>query len=148
MDAVERSFAGGKVFAPIAGVVATNVAYVGQSLWLARQSPRSSIQPTSSSTGTSPTRGWSTPGTMIRSWWYSATGEFPAQSVDILPVSDIYAGRQPRFGRDRQATQIARIRFNEDAHAPPLNSTVTFTCTTQASSPATAERLIWLFGLD
>ncbi|WP_287065234.1 HlyD family efflux transporter periplasmic adaptor subunit [Mesorhizobium sp.] len=32
MDAVEHSFAGGKVSAPVAGVVSINVAYAGQSL--------------------------------------------------------------------------------------------------------------------
>ena len=72
----------------------------------------------------------------------------PGTIVDILPVSDVYAGRQPQFGRDRQSTQIARIRFNEGAPPPALNSTVYVHMYYTRFTARIAEWLIWLFGLD
>jgi len=148
IDAVERSFAGGKVVAPIGGVVATNVAYVGQSL-LAGAPITEILDPTD-----------------IFVDWYIPNARLiePRQDdevmivfgnrrirgtiIDILPVSDIYASQQPRFGRDRQATQIARIRFNEGAQAPPLNSSVQVHMYYTNFIAWTAERLIRLFRLD
>ena len=44
--------------------------------------------------------------------------------MEILPVSDVYAGRQRLVMRDRPATQIARIRFSANAVPPALNATV------------------------
>ena len=147
MDAVERSFAGGKVFASIAGVVATNVAYAGQSLLAG--APIAEILDA----------------TDIFVDWYIPNNRFADPQVDdqvmvvfgnrriagtifdILPVSDVYAGRQPQFGGDRQSTQIARIRFNEGASTPALNSTVSIRMYYTRFIARTAEWLIWLFGL-
>ncbi len=44
--------------------------------------------------------------------------------VEILPVSDVYAGARFLSERERTATQIARIRFDPGAQPPALNSTV------------------------
>jgi multidrug resistance efflux pump len=148
MDAVESGFAGGKVLAPIGGVVATNVAYAGQSL--VAGAPIAEILDA----------------TDIFVDWYIPNARLvdPAiddpvmvvfgnrrirgRVVDILPVSDVYAGSQPQFGRDRQATQIARIRFDEGAPPPALNSTVSIHMYYTRLTARVAEWLIWLFGLD
>ena len=148
IDAVERSFAGGKVFAPIAGVVATNVAYVGQSL-VAGAPVAEILDPTDIFVD------WYIPNARLvdprkddQIMVVFGNRRIPGTIIDILPVSDIYASQQPRFGRDRQATQIARIRFDEDAQAPPLNSTVDVHMYYTNFIAWTAERLIRLFGLD
>jgi hypothetical protein len=48
----------------------------------------------------------------------------PGKITEILPVSDVYRGPQQLLGRDRPATQIARIRFDQGVTPPPLNATV------------------------
>jgi hypothetical protein len=148
MDAVERSFAGGKVVAPIAGVVATGVAYVGQSL--VAGAPISEIlDPTDIFVD------WYIPNARLvdprkddQVMVLFGNRRIPGTIVDILPVSDVYASQQPQFGRDRQATQIARIRFNEGTLAPALNSTVYVHMYYTRFIARTAEWLIRLFGLD
>ncbi len=44
--------------------------------------------------------------------------------AEILHLSDVYTPRASPVLRDRAATQIVRVRFNSNAEAPPLNSTV------------------------
>jgi multidrug resistance efflux pump len=147
IDAVESSFAGGKVFAPIAGVVATNVAYAGQSL--VAGAPIAEILD-----ATDIFVDWYIPNARLvepavddQVMVVFGNRRIPGTVVDILPVSDVYAGRQPQFGRDRQATQIARIRFDEGAPAPALNSTVSIHMYYTRFTARIAEWLIWLFGL-
>ena len=148
MDAIDRSFAGGKVFAPIAGVVSTNVAYPGQSL--VAGAPIAEILDT-----TDIFVDWYIPNERLINprvddpvMVLFGNRRIPGTVVDILPVSDVYAGRQPQFGRDRQSTQIARVRFNESALPPALNSTVHIRMYYTRFTARVAEWLIWLFGLD
>ena len=44
--------------------------------------------------------------------------------AEILQLSDVYAPRSSPVIRDSAATQIVRVRFNSNAGAPPLISTV------------------------
>jgi biotin carboxyl carrier protein len=148
MDAIDRSFAGGKVVAPIAGVVSTNVAYPGQSL--VAGAPIAEILDT-----TDIFVDWYIPNERLidprvdnHVTVLFGNRRISGTIVDILPVSDVYAGRQPQFGRDRQSTQIARIRFDEGAVLPALNSTVRVRMHYSPFSARVAEWLIWLFGLD
>jgi len=148
MDTVERSFGSGKVLAPIAGVVAPNVAYVGQSL-LAGAPITEILDPTDIFVD------WHIPNARLIDprkddpvMVIFGNRRIRGSIIDILPVSDIYAIQQPQFGRDRQATQIARIRFNEGAQVPPLNSTVYVHMYYTGLAAMTAEWLIRLLGLD
>ena len=124
MDAIEGSFAGGEVLAPVAGVVSTNVAYAGQSL-VAGAPIAEILDPTNIFVD------WYVPNERLANPTIDdqvqvlfGNRRIPGTIIDILPVSDIYAGRQPQFGGDRQATQIARVRFNNGVTPPPLSSTV------------------------
>ena len=148
MDAVELGFAGGKVFAPIAGVVSTNIAYPGQSL--VAGAPIAEILD-----ATDIFVDWYVPNERLinprvddQVMVLFGNRRIPGTIVDILPLSDVYAGRQPQFGRDRQATQIARIRFNAGAAPPALDSTVYVHMYYTRFTARFAEWLIWLFGLD
>jgi hypothetical protein len=71
----------------------------------------------------------------------------PGKIAQILPVSAVYRGAQQPLGRDRPATQIARIRFDPDASPPPLNSTVDVRMHYTEFSARVADVLIRLFGL-
>ena len=64
----------------------------------------------------------------------------------ILPISGVYAGTQQLLARDRPATQIARIRFDQDALLPPLNSTVYVHMHYTDFSARVAEGLVRIFG--
>jgi HlyD family secretion protein len=148
MDTVERTFAGGKVFAPIAGVVSTNIAYAGQSL-VAGAPIAEVLDPTDIFVD------WYIPNERLASpriddqvMVLFGNRRIPGAIVDILPVSDVYAGRQPQMGRDRQATQIARIRFGQGASPPPLNSTVYVHLYYTRLAARIADSLIRLLGLD
>jgi hypothetical protein len=124
LDGLERSFANGRVLAPIGGIVSTNVAHVGQSV-VAGTPIAEILDPTD-----------------VFVDWYVPNERFldpkvgkdvtvifgrrriAGTIVEILPVSDVYAGRQGLVMRDRPATQIARIRFSTNAVPPALNATV------------------------
>jgi HlyD family secretion protein len=124
IDGLERSFANGRVLAPIGGIVSTNVARVGQSL-VAGIPIAEILDPAD-----------------VFVDWYIPNERFldpkvgndvtvifgrrriAGTIVEILPVSDVYAGRQGLVMRDRPATQIARIRFSANAVPPALNATV------------------------
>ena len=124
LDRLERSFANGRVLAPIGGIISTNVARVGQSL--VAGSPIAEVLD---------------PADVFVDWYVpnerfldpkignDVTVMFGRRRiagtiVEILPVSDVYAGRQGLVMRDRAATQIARIRFSTNAVPPALNATV------------------------
>ena len=66
--------------------------------------------------------------------------------VEILPVSDVYASRQP-IARERTATQIARVRFDPGTVPPPLNTTVYVHMHYTDLASRAADGLISLFGL-
>jgi HlyD family secretion protein len=123
---VESHFAQGHVVAPIAGIVSTGIAHVGQSL--VAGTPIAEILD---------------PGDVFVDWYIPNARMFDPEVGhevfvlfgnrhvtgkihQILPVSAVFAGTQQLqlLARDRPATQIARIRFDADVSPPPLNSTV------------------------
>ena len=147
LNEVERHFGRGKVFAPIAGIVSTGLAHVGQSLTAG--TPVAEILDS----------------TDIYVDWYIpnerlidpkvgkevsvlfGNRRIPGKIAEILPVSGVYAGTQQLLTGNRPATQIARIRFDADALPPPLNSTVDVRMHYTALSARIANVLVRLFGL-
>jgi biotin carboxyl carrier protein len=125
LDQVERSFAEGSVRAPGAGIISTNLAHVGQSL-IAGTPIAEILDPTDIFVD------WYVPNQRladprVRNDVLVLYGNrrISGTVAEILPVSDVFAGRLPLFARDRASTtQIARIRFSADAVPPALNSTV------------------------
>jgi multidrug resistance efflux pump len=144
---VERNFSEGRVFAPIAGIVSTNLAYVGQSL-VAGTAVAEILDPTDIFVD------WYIPNDRLVN---PRIGEevtvlfgrrrIQGRIAELLPVSDVYAGTQQVFARDRTATQIARIRFHQDAQAPPLNSTVDVRMYYTDAAARAAAALVRFFGL-
>jgi multidrug resistance efflux pump len=147
LDEVERHFGRGKVFAPIAGIVSTGLAHVGQSL--PAGTPIAEILDS----------------TDIYVDWYIpnerlidpkvgkevsvlfGNRRIPGKIAEILPVSGVYAGTQQLLTGNRPATQIARIRFDAAALPPPLNSTVDVRMHYSDFSARVANVLVRLFGL-
>jgi HlyD family secretion protein len=126
LDEVEQNFHKGRVFAPVAGIVSTALADVGQSL-----------------TAGTPIAEILDPSDIFVDWYIPnerlidpkvgydvfvlfGNRRIPGKIAQILPVSAVYAGTQQQqlLARDRPATQMARIRFDKDASPPPLNTTV------------------------
>ena len=146
LDEVESHFGRGKVLAPITGIVSTGLAHVGQSL-VAGTPITEILDPTDIFVD------WYIPN--VRLIDPQAGNEvsvlfgnrrIPGKIAEILPVSGVYAGTQQLLGRDRPATQIARIRFDSDASPPPLNSTVDVRMHYTDFSARVANALVRLFG--
>jgi HlyD family secretion protein len=121
---VEAHFAHGRVFAPIAGIVSTGLAHVGQSL-VAGTPIAEILDPTDVFVD------WYIPNARLfepevgnEVLVLFGNRHLSGKIAQILPVSGVYAGTQQLLARDRPATQIARIRISPDASPPPLNSTV------------------------
>ena len=117
LDEVERNFAEGRVFAPIAGIVSTSLAHVGQSL-VAGTPIAEILDPTDIFVD------WYIPNERLIDPKVGnevivlfGNRRIPGKITEILPVSDVYAGTQQQLARDRPATQIARIRFDPGASA-------------------------------
>jgi multidrug resistance efflux pump len=124
LDEVERNFAGGRVLAPISGIVSTNLATVGQSL-VAGTPIAEILDPTDVYVD------WHIPNARLvepevgnEVLVLFGNRRISGRIAEILPISDVYAAKQQLFARDRPSTQIARIRFNPEVAPPPLNSTV------------------------
>lgn len=124
LDEAESHFGRGRIFAPIAGIVSTGLAHVGQSL-VAGTPIAEILDPTDIFVD------WYIPNVRLidpivgqEILVLFGNRRIPGKVVQILPVSGVYGGRQQLLTRDRPATQIARIRFDPDASPPPLNSTV------------------------
>jgi multidrug resistance efflux pump len=145
---VERNFAEGRVTAPIAGIVATSLAHVGQSL-VAGTPIAEILHPTDVYVD------WYIPNerlvnpkvgnevsVLFGNWRLSG------KIAEILPISDVYAGASTRFARERTATQIARIRFNPGTQPPALNSTVYVHMHYFDFTARVADVLVRLFGLS
>ena len=148
LDEVEQNFAGGRILAPIAGIVSTNLARVGQSL-VAGTPIVTILDPAD-----------------VFVDWFVPSGRLIEPEVgnevlvlfgnrriagtiaEILPVSDVYGGTAQRVGRDRPATQIARVRFTAEAVPPPLNSTVYVRMFYSDIALRTATALARLFGFQ
>jgi HlyD family secretion protein len=146
LDEVERHFSGGRVFAPITGIVSTGLADVGQSL----------------PAGT-PIAELLDPNDIFVDWYVPnervidpvvgnsvmvlfGHRRIPGKIAEILPVSQVYRGTQQMVGRDRPATQIARIRLDHDASTLPLNATVSVRMHYSQFTANLAEGLAGLLG--
>jgi HlyD family secretion protein len=125
VDEVEQHFHKGQVVAPVSGIVSTGLADVGQSL--PAGTPIAEIlDPTDIFVD------WYIPNERMidprvgkQVVVLFGNRRIPSTIAEILPVSDVYRGTQQPLGRDRPATQIARIRFDRSTSLPPLNATVT-----------------------
>jgi multidrug resistance efflux pump len=149
LDEVERQFSQGKVVAPIAGIVSTGLAHVGESL-TAGSSIAEILDPTDTFVD------WYIPNERLINpqvgkdvFVVFGNRRISGKIVQILPVSAVYAGTaQQVVTRDRPATQIARIRFEPGASSPPLNTTVYVHMHYSALSASIAEVLIRIFRLS
>ena len=147
LDEVERHFGRGKVLAPIAGIVSTGLAHVGQSLTAG--TPIAEILD-----ATDIFVDWYIPNERLIDPKVGndvlvlfGNRRIPAKIAQILPVSGVYAGAQQLLAGSRPATQIARIRFDADALPPPLNSTVDVRMHYSDFSARVGNVLVHLFGL-
>jgi multidrug resistance efflux pump len=148
LDEVERQFADGRVFAPIAGIVSTGLAHIGQSL-IAGTPIAEILDPTDLFVD------WYIPNERLVDPKVGndvlvlfGNRRIPGKIAEILPVSGVYAGTQQVLTRDRPATQMARIRFDPGASPPALNSTVYVHMHYTDVSARAAEAFVRLFGLD
>ena len=142
-----RHFDRGRVLAPIAGIVSTGLADVGQSL-VAGTPIAEILDPTDIFVD------WYIPNVRLidpkvgnEVFVVFGHRRIPGKISEILPVSGVYAGTQRLLSRDRPATQIARIRFDPDASPPPLNTSVEVRMHYTELSARVADVLIRLFGL-
>lgn len=124
IDEIERRFAEGRIFAPVAGVISTKPARPGESL-VAGAPIAEILDPANVFVD------WHIPNERlvdprVGSEVLVVFGNWrlPGRISEILPVSDVYGGAQPSFTRERVATQMARIRFNPGTDPPALNATV------------------------
>jgi multidrug resistance efflux pump len=144
---VERGFADGRLSAPTTGIVSTNLAHVGQSI-VAGSAIAEILDPTDVFVD------WYIPNERlfdprVNNLVFVLFGNrrISGKIAEILPVSEVHGGGQTMFARDRQATQIARIRFDSGATPPALNSTVFIHMHYSNLSIHVANGLIRLFGL-
>jgi HlyD family secretion protein len=147
LEEVERHFGGGKVSAPVAGIISTGLAHVGQSL-TAGTPIAEILDPTDIFVD------WYIPNERLADPKVGnevlvlfGNRRIPGKIAQILPVSGVYGGTQLPFARDRPATQIARVRFDPGASLPPLNSTVYVHMHYTNISARIADGLVRLFGL-
>jgi HlyD family secretion protein len=147
LDEVEHHFGRGRVFAPIAGIVSTGLAHIGQSL-VAGTPIAEILDPTDIFVD------WYIPNERLidpkvgnEVLVLFGNRRIHGKIAQILPVSGVYAGTQQPLARDRPATQIARIRFDPDGSPPPLNSTVYVHMHYTDLSARVANGLVRLFGV-
>jgi biotin carboxyl carrier protein len=146
LDEAERHFGHGRVVAPIAGIVSTGLAHVGQSL-VAGTPIAEILDPTDIFVD------WYIPNERLLDPKVGnevlvlfGNRRIHGKIAQILPVSAVYAGTQQLLTRDRPATQIARIRLHPDAVPPALNSTVYIHMHYTSLSARVADGLVRLFG--
>ena len=145
---VESHFGKGRVLAPVAGIVSTAIADVGQSL-TAGTPIAEILDPTDIFVD------WYIPNERLidptvghEVFVLFGNRRIPGTIAQILPVSGVYAGTQQQLlVRGRPATQIARIRFAPNASPPPLNTTVDVRMHYTAFSAHVAGALFRLLGL-
>ena len=120
----ERHFAGGKVVAPVSGIISTSLSQSGQSL-VAGTPIAEILDPKNVFVD------WYIPNVRLiepevgnEVFVLYGNLRFVGRIAEILPVSDVYAPRQASVMRDRATTQIARIRLGNDIEPPALNSSV------------------------
>jgi HlyD family secretion protein len=146
LDEVDRRFDKGHVVAPVAGIVSTGLAHVGQSL-VAGTPIAEILDPTDIFVD------WYIPNERLLDPKVGnevlvlfGNRRIHGKIAQILPVSAVYAGTQQLLTRDRPATQIARIRLHPDAVPPALNSTVYIHMHYTSLSARVADGLVRLFG--
>jgi multidrug resistance efflux pump len=149
LDEVERNFANGRILAPINGIISTGLAHRGQSL-VAGTPIAVVLDPKDAYVD------WYIPNERLIDPKVGndvlvlfGNRRIHGKIVQILPVSAVYGGASRQAAlRDRPATQIARVRFNQDESPPALNSTVRVHMHYSRLSAWIAEGLITVFGLD
>jgi HlyD family secretion protein len=148
LDEVQRHFGQGRVSAPIAGIVSTGLAHVGQSL-VAGTPVAEILDPTDIFVD------WYIPNERLINPEVGnevsvlfGNRRIPGKISQILPVSAVYPGSQQLLTRDRPATQIARIRFDPGALPPPLNSSVGVRMHYTELFARVANLLVRFFGRD
>jgi multidrug resistance efflux pump len=146
LDSAQRNFADGRLSAPIAGIIAANPAYIGQSL-VAGSPIVEVLDPTDVFVD------WHIPyerladpkvGQEVSVLFGSR--RIPGKIAEILPVSAAYAATS-LSERERIATPIARIRFDLGTVQPPLNATVSVHMFYTKAAARIAGALAYLFGL-
>jgi HlyD family secretion protein len=148
LESAERNFADGRVLAPTAGVVSTSLARVGQSL-VAGTPVAEILDPKDVFVDWYiPNERMANPTVGQEVMVLFGNRRIRGKIAEILPVSDVYAGTQAPFGRERAATQIARIRFAPGADQPPLNSTVYVHMYYTRLADRIANLVVRIFGLD
>ncbi|MDA9490599.1 HlyD family secretion protein [Bradyrhizobium sp. CCBAU 11361] len=148
LDEAESHFGRGRIFAPVAGIISTGLAHVGQSL-VAGTPIAEILDPTNIFVD------WYIPNVRLidpiigqEVLVLFGNRRIPGKVAEILPVSGVYGGRQQLLTRDRPATQIARIRLDPDASPPPLNSTVDIRMHYTELSARIADALVRLLRLS
>lgn len=143
-----RGFDGGRVSAPIAGIVSTNIARAGQSL-VAGSPVAEILDPTDIFVD------WYIPNARLVDprvgngvFVVYGNRRITGKIAQILPVSAVYAGASQLALRDRQASQIARIRFDSDTSPPALKSTVWIRMYYTELTASIANRLVTILRLD
>jgi multidrug resistance efflux pump len=147
LDELEKNFDGGKILAPIDGIISTLPARNGQSV--VAGAPIAEILQSNDVFVN-----WYIPNerlidpkignnvvVLFGNWRLQGT------ITEILPVSDVYGGSQSPALRAPVATQIARVRFSEHAQPPALKSTVTVRMYYSDAAAAIAAGLVRLFRL-
>ncbi len=148
LEKVESSFADGRIFAPITGIVATSPARAGQSL-VAGTPIAEILDPTDVFVDWYvPNERLSEPKIGNEVFVLFGNRRILGRIAEILPVSEVYPGSASSAARERTATQIARIRFSPGADPPALNSTVHVHMHYTQFTARISSMLVRLFGLD
>src|SRR5262245_28292191 len=144
----ETAFAGGRLRAPIGGIIATRAARVGQSV-MGGTPVAEILDPTDVFVD------WYVPNTRLvdpkvgsKVVAIFGTRRLYGTISEILPLSDFYVGTPASVMRERVATQIARIRFNPGTEPPALGSTVSIHMFYNDFTERFASVIVRLFGLD
>jgi HlyD family secretion protein len=124
LDELQVNFAGGRLHAPISGIIASLPAGTGQSV--VAGTPIAEIR--------DPTNiyvDWYIPNQRLMDpevgkAVYVVFGNWRIQGTieEVLPVSEAFGASQLTIGSPREATQIARIRMAEGVTPPAFNTTV------------------------
>jgi len=144
----ETAFAGGRLRAPIGGIIATRAARVGQSV-MGGTPVAEILDPTDVFVD------WYVPNTRLvdpkvgsKVVVIFGTRRLYGTISEILPLSVFYVGTPASVMRERVATQIARIRFNPGTEPPALGSTVSIHMFYNDFTERFASVIVRLFGLD
>jgi multidrug resistance efflux pump len=148
LDEIEQNFSGGRVVAPIPGVISTNLARAGQSL-VAGSAIAEILDPDDIFVQ------WYIPNARLiepkvgdEVFVVFGNRRIPGTIAEILPLSEVYTANQTSLTHDRPSTQIARIRFDPGTEPPALNSTVYVHMFYADVTAHVAGALVSAFGVD